>query len=125
MNFLSEGVMKKISLIAAAAIFAAGCAGGSDKENNELPSYYTDLQYRDSVLLAEGMIHYGNDPDARSFDDIYYAFAARDKWISNTCPIFIREGTPNGFNTISKGRPFGKYGISSTGSTLEITPLLP
>ena len=78
MNFLSEGVMKKISLIAAAAIFAAGCAGGSDKENNEQPSYYTDLQYRDSVLLAEGMIHYGNDPDAGSFDDIYYAFAARD-----------------------------------------------
>ena len=53
------------------------------------------------------------------------AFAAKDKWISNTCPIFIREGTPNGFNTISKGRPFGKYGISSTGSTLETTPLLP
>ena len=78
MNFLSEGVMKKISLIAAAAIFAAGCAGGSDKENNELPSYYTDLQYRDSVLLAEGLIHYGNDPDAGSFDDIYYAFAAGD-----------------------------------------------
>ena len=70
--------MKKISLIAAAAIFAAGCAGGSDKENNELPSYYTDLQYRDSVLLAEGLIHYGNDPDAGSFDDIYYAFAAGD-----------------------------------------------
>ena len=50
---------------------------------------------------------------------------ARPRWISRTCPIFIREGTPSGFNTISSGRPFGRNGISSTGSTREITPLLP
>ena len=51
--------------------------------------------------------------------------AARLKWISNTCPMFIREGTPNGLSTISSGLPFGKNGISSTGKTLETTPLLP
>ena len=36
------------------------------------------------------------------------AFAARLKWISRTCPILIREGTPRGFSTISKGRPLGR-----------------
>ena len=39
--------------------------------------------------------------------------------------MFIREGTPNGLSTISSGRPFGRNGISSTGNTLETTPLLP
>src|SRR5699024_12693570 len=36
------------------------------------------------------------------------AFAARLRWISSTCPIFIREGTPRGFSTMSKGRPLGR-----------------
>ena len=39
--------------------------------------------------------------------------------------VFIREGTPSGFNTISSGRPFGRNGMSSTGNTRETTPLLP
>ena len=51
--------------------------------------------------------------------------AARLKCVSSTCPIFIRDGTPNGFNTISSGRPFGRNGISSTGRIRETTPLLP
>ena len=33
--------------------------------------------------------------------------------------MFIREGTPSGLSTISSGRPFGRNGISSTGSTRE------
>ena len=46
-------------------------------------------------------------------------------WVSRTCPRFILEGTPIGFNIISTGVPSGRYGISSTGKILEITPLLP
>ena len=59
--------------------------------------------------------------------DIFHpkAFAAPPKWTSNTWPKFIREGTPNGFNNISIGVPSGINGISSSGNTLEITPLLP
>ena len=53
------------------------------------------------------------------------AFAAPPKWTSKTWPKFIREGTPNGFNKISIGVPSGINGISSSGKTLEITPLLP
>ena len=53
------------------------------------------------------------------------AFAARDRWISSTCPIFIREGTPRGFSTMSRGVPSGRKGISSWGRMRETTPLLP
>ena len=51
--------------------------------------------------------------------------AAIPKCTSNTCPMFIREGTPNGFNIMSIGVPSCIYGISSTGRILEMTPLLP
>ena len=50
---------------------------------------------------------------------------AAPKCTSNTCPKFIREGTPNGFNTTSTGVPSGKNGISSSGKILETTPLFP
>ena len=53
------------------------------------------------------------------------ALAAPPKCTSSTWPKFIREGTPNGFNKISIGVPSGINGISSSGNTLEITPLLP
>ena len=53
------------------------------------------------------------------------AFAAIPKWTSKTWPKFIRDGIPCGFNTISTGVPSSKNGMSSTGSILEITPLLP
>ena len=53
------------------------------------------------------------------------ALAAIPKCTSKTWPKFIREGTPNGFSTISTGVPSGKNGISSSGNILEITPLLP
>ena len=39
--------------------------------------------------------------------------------------MFIREGTPNGFNKISTGCPSAINGISSIGKILEMTPLLP
>ena len=53
------------------------------------------------------------------------SLAAAPKWTSKTWPKFIREGTPNGFNTTSTGVPSGKNGISSSGSILETTPLFP
>ena len=34
--------------------------------------------------------------------------AARPRWTSSTWPMFIREGTPRGFRTISRGRPSGR-----------------
>ena len=55
----------------------------------------------------------------------FKTFAAKPKCTSRTCPIFIRDGTPNGFKTISNGLPFGKNGISSTGKILDTTPLFP
>ena len=39
--------------------------------------------------------------------------------------MFMREGTPNGFSTMSTGVPSAMYGMSSTGTIEEITPLLP
>src|SRR5271157_901017 len=39
--------------------------------------------------------------------------------------MFIRPGTPNGFKIKSTGVPSSRKGISSTGTTLETTPLLP
>ena len=51
--------------------------------------------------------------------------AAHPNAVSYNCPRFIREGTPNGFNTISTGVPSGKKGISCTGTILATTPLLP
>ncbi|MNS84897.1 hypothetical protein D3C72_1187410 [compost metagenome] len=51
--------------------------------------------------------------------------AAQPKCTSRICPMFIREGTPRGFRTMSTGEPSARYGMSSTGSTLDTTPLLP
>ncbi len=39
--------------------------------------------------------------------------------------MFIRLGTPSGLSTMSTGVPSGRYGMSSTGRILAITPLLP
>ena len=39
--------------------------------------------------------------------------------------MFIRPGTPSGFRMRSTGVPSSRNGISSTGTTLETTPLLP
>ena len=50
---------------------------------------------------------------------------AQPKWVSSICPTFIRDGTPKGFNKISIGVPSSRWGISSTGTILEIQPLLP
>ena len=45
--------------------------------------------------------------------------------LSRDGKVRLRDGTPSGFSTISSGRPFGRNGMSSTGSTRETTPLLP
>ena len=65
-------IMKRTAVCAFACLLAAGCALKSGKT----PGYYDDLQYRDSFLMSEGLIHYGNDPEAGAFDDMYYAFVA-------------------------------------------------
>ena len=53
------------------------------------------------------------------------ALAARLKWISRTCPIFIRGRVPEGVSTISRGRPFGrKMAYPQPGNTRNDT-LLP
>ena len=39
--------------------------------------------------------------------------------------MFMREGTPSGFSTMSTGVPSAMYGMSSSGRMREITPLLP
>ena len=49
----------------------------------------------------------------------------KPKFISSTWPIFIREGTPNGFKQISIGVPSSINGMSATGATIEIHPLFP
>src|SRR5918995_1682820 len=39
--------------------------------------------------------------------------------------MFMREGTPSGFSTMSTGVPSSRYGMSSTGMIVDTTPLLP
>ena len=39
--------------------------------------------------------------------------------------MFIRPGTPSGLRITSTGVPSSRNGMSSIGSTLEMTPLLP
>ena len=52
-------------------------------------------------------------------------FAAQPRCVSRICPTFMRDGTPSGFRTMSTGVPSSRYGMSSSGSTRETTPLLP
>src|SRR6478752_5811688 len=52
-------------------------------------------------------------------------FAAQPRCVSSTWPTFMREGTPSGFSTMSTGVPSSRYGMSSTGTMVEMTPLLP
>jgi|GEM_PF-6527169 len=40
-------------------------------------------------------------------------------------PMFMREGTPRGFSTMSTGVPSVKKGMSWMGRMLDTTPLLP
>ena len=39
--------------------------------------------------------------------------------------MFIRLGTPSGLSTMSTVWPSAMYGMSSTGTIIETTPLLP
>ena len=39
--------------------------------------------------------------------------------------MFIRLGTPSGLSTMSTVVPSAMYGMSSTGTIVETTPLLP
>ena len=45
--------------------------------------------------------------------------------VSNTCPTFIRLGTPSGLRHRSTGVPSGKKGMSASGTMIETMPLLP
>ena len=53
------------------------------------------------------------------------SLAAQPKWVSSTCPTFMREGTPSGFSTMSTGLPFSRNGMSSSATILATTPLFP
>lgn len=74
--------MKHLSLFAIAVLLFAGCAGGSGESNGSrnvsVPEYYDDLHQRDSALLSEGLIYYGQNPEAGGYDDMYYVFVADD-----------------------------------------------
>ncbi|MNS91367.1 hypothetical protein D3C72_1254540 [compost metagenome] len=50
---------------------------------------------------------------------------AQPRCTSSTWPTFIREGTPSGFRQMSHGVPSAMWGMSSTGTILDTTPLLP
>ena len=52
-------------------------------------------------------------------------WAAQPRCVSRIWPTFMREGTPMGFRMMSTGVPSGRKGMSSTGTTMEMTPLLP
>lgn len=71
--------MKRLFLLAGLTVLIVGCSGRSSRGDASVPECYTDLHYRDSVLLAEGMTYYGHDPKEDSFDDMYYAFIASEK----------------------------------------------
>jgi hypothetical protein len=45
--------------------------------------------------------------------------------VSRICPTFIRLGTPSGLRQKSTGVPSARNGMSSIGTTREMTPLLP
>ncbi len=53
------------------------------------------------------------------------ALAATPRCVSSTWPTFIRHGTPSGLSTMSTGVPSARNGMSSSGTMLATTPLLP
>ena len=52
-------------------------------------------------------------------------WAAQPRCVSRIWPTFMRDGTPMGLRMMSTGVPSGRKGMSSSGTTLEMTPLLP
>lgn len=73
MNCLYD--MKKIfPLIISLALVVVGCSESQEKD--------LGLDHRNKALLKMGMIYYGEDPHARNFNDMYYAFAASQSEIS-------------------------------------------
>jgi pimeloyl-ACP methyl ester carboxylesterase len=71
-------IMKRLLLLACFPTFMMGCSGSQGNGEASVPEKYTDLHYRDSALLADGMIYYGNDPSGEAFDDMYYAFLSSE-----------------------------------------------
>lgn len=78
--FFKTMIMKHLYWMVAAVALLSACAGGpgGNRKESAAPEYYDDLKYRDSVLLAEGLIHYGQDTGSRGFDDMHYVFVADD-----------------------------------------------
>jgi DNA-directed RNA polymerase subunit beta len=75
-------------------------------------------QRRPDLLLASPVEHRRRNPEPSWL-------AAHPRWVSSTCPRFIRDGTPIGLRMMSTGVPSGRYGMSSSGRIREMTPLLP
>lgn len=71
--------MRRLSFIAGFAMLLVGCSNDSNNGSASVPEFYTDLNYRDSALLADGLIYYGHDPAEDTFDDMYYAFVSSEK----------------------------------------------
>ncbi len=64
-------------------------------------------------------------PLVREAGDVQPRLASQPRWISRTCPGFIRDGTPSGLRMMSTGVPSSRNGMSSIGRIFEMTPLLP
>lgn len=69
-------VMNRLSFISCIAMIVAACSGTSDSGSS---AEHIDLKQRNEVLLSTGMIYYGHDLDEEAFYDMYYAFVADEK----------------------------------------------
>ena len=65
--------------ICAAIAFAAACSSEKEQE-----FFNPDPAYRESVLLANGTISYGQAKGEEAFDDAYYAFVANENQMRQT-----------------------------------------
>ena len=86
------------------------------------------------ILELDGRSAWDSLPSIISFDAdwntgvAYHSSSlspAQPSWVSMIWPRFIRDGTPSGFSTTSTEVPSAMNGMSSSGSTRAITPLLP
>lgn len=71
----------RFTLICASAFALASCSSGSEAEQEV---FCPDPAYRDSVLVSNHTISYGQSKDEEPFDDAYYAFVADEAQMQKT-----------------------------------------
>lgn len=71
--------MKKILVLTMATFMLFGCLS-----KREIPEYYNDPAYRDSVLLFNNVASYGTIDRKSLFDDVHLAFIAEDDELRET-----------------------------------------